>query len=1246
MATSKHQHKNNKQDLPEMAASDKAGSSTSTVTASGSNAALSDNGASTSSLAATTTATPSIAAAANAAATNAAINAPTAEDDENFDFSNLIAANILTEKRKSPFTPASKEETAKVSDKARLMDNGTLMQAGHTVVQGIENRDPSKATFEHSTKVTHKISDAERDVVAQIYALNKKKKDKSAAKAKAKNQPATNITSATVANSSSAAAVSTQSIATTPTVAANQQSIATGHTTIIGAADSSANSSGAVNALNRLRSTLNADQQAYASASQIQQQTLATPVTAETTAPVVATAASTPTAATTPRASRLPSNSSTTGSTLNRAEPSFASPASNTTAPYAQNFSGNEIGSAIDSEVISGAGLGNALDDRSLSRNGLNHGNRAAGTVNTVNAVNAAMSESAATVALAPHAAAAPAPRENRSSSSADFAGYPAMDPNDLPPHARRAARQESRPTVNSFQTFGDDDDDLPAINLNRTSRSLPAAEDMPHYVVGNNRALQDSSSDSPLSMAAHATSASNTAAASATTAANDAANAAATAASAATTASATDAPLYPGVYAAPRNQQGMASPNLVIPPEPSPVIPDATNFDRTAHPEIAQSTMAAAAARAVPNTAPAPTPDQTRMVLRNIPQTASDIDDDDLIYPGVFATKLKRQQKRILQEQEARNSNNTDLAANGTNANYARGIDGGDVELNNNLGMGMGDGLLTQVKISVDEAIDDQGPQYQIGPRKKVLPPSDNDEPVYAIGVNLTNAEVEAKIQAERQWLNEANGIPNTPAAAVNAVNAVNAGEDTGLNEQDLTDNGLNLNEDDFNGSLDPAAAAAANADYAQVYGSYAADINDEQAYNAAVNGNQREALGTRATISNSGNVRNAPLDASAQIPDLGASTDDFSPAPQELFTSSFSGATRDESATPNDGSRGNNKLNTLNRDNANNTGAAANTAYARNGTPNAAVAVQQKERKLNQAKAKAKRQQASEEQAQYNLTDLPAKERVGLGMMLFLYLRQLIASFFSYTTLPSFMPRLAMHLGPSYPSSMAIPFFFVGLLSGLVGYAIKTSLLGLQHAGMIAFMIYTLLIGLPAYRGIYRICTVILRKRHDMILMIASVTIPLMIMAWMFNSILQSASGIQEASLLLGIASMLSAATASTMMWNFPQDPLDSCGRMSNFGLLFVLLLCLLLSFGLLNQIVGISVLGVSFVMRLIFGYSIAKNQGTAQRPYIYALQQITLFAILLDLILLKGQGFPVLNSDNAMMLQNLVEGTITLP
>ena len=271
--------------------------------------------------------------------------------------------------------------------------------------------------------------------------------------------------------------------------------------------------------------------------------------------------------------------------------------------------------------------------------------------------------------------------------------------------------------------------------------------------------------------------------------------------------------------------------------------------------------------------------------------------------------------------------------------------------------------------------------------------------------------------------------------------------------------------------------------------------------------------------------------------------------------------------------------------------------------------------------------------------LDAMPRTEHVKLSMAVFLFLRQLISSFFTHTTLPVVTPHLALRLGPCYPSSMAIPFFVVGLLVGALGGFIK-EYTPLQMAGTTSCLVFVLLTGLSPYRGIYRIFTFITRRRHDAVMMASSVMVSLLVFIGLISTLVHVCSGVGEFTLAFALASMLSAATASTLMWNFPQDPMDSCGTMTNKGLVWVMIMCGVATFGLLHYIVALSILGVGIVMRLIFGYCIAKNQGTAQRPYVSALQLLTLFAILLDLILLKSQNYEFLNLETLTWLEHHAE------
>lgn len=254
--------------------------------------------------------------------------------------------------------------------------------------------------------------------------------------------------------------------------------------------------------------------------------------------------------------------------------------------------------------------------------------------------------------------------------------------------------------------------------------------------------------------------------------------------------------------------------------------------------------------------------------------------------------------------------------------------------------------------------------------------------------------------------------------------------------------------------------------------------------------------------------------------------------------------------------------------------------------------------------------------------------QEPVGFGLMTTLYLRQLVASFFTHTTLPTFFPHAARKLGPCYPSSMAIPFFFVGLIAAMCGRGLA-AVSPLHDGSGLTFLVYLGLTGLAAYRGFYRIGAYFNRHRRDVVLLAASVCVPMACFIWLTSSLFTSTIGIAEPTLAFAFASMLSAASASTLSWNVQQDPIDSCGSMTTKGVLLVIVFCFMAAFGLLHYIVGFSVLGVTFIMRLAFGFVISKNHGTAHRSYINALQLLTFFAILVDLTLLKGQGYDLLST-----------------
>lgn len=1155
---------------------------------------------------------------------------------------------------------ASSSSASSGSGKGSIMDNGTMMAFGHTAIMGMENHDPNKPTFERPPKIVSGVSESDLKLIEQINALNKKQRRKSNGGSTSANTGGETKSTQTQSTTISSTAAPQATVIPEPLERGQNTAVATGSTNIIGAnarlteqlSESSApasktkasaapapaggSHSGARTAFERLRSTLSSDQEAYAS-------------DARAAAAAASAAASSSTKASKAKASL---NKSKNNHPV-RQEPEISHVGGDFKPNYGHKFSGDEFGNALDNEVISGAGFGNAFDDGTLSGIAapiLRHHNTVAPKAAPAD-MNLAAQSQAALRPQSPVAPTSPAdiplPVDTVAGNAVgsgymeppqrltaeDLEGYPAMVPNDLM-EPESAASQPS--PAYTYPQYGDDLSDVPVVDIQDVKRE----DDEPHYVVGSQRKQGEAfyhPQDEYVQAMANARDEAQSAPYDGMDAAGFDSNGGPNVLidpeqnyhapsyiqeqqqrhlNAPTAASNADDDIYPGVYATKLKRQQQLKLQQEQQLQQSPMAPEsAQGYVADELPPMDLSSPNLGGAGAVNAQAQASLGDSAE----SLPH-----DDGEDLYPGVYATKLKRQQQAAAAAAAAEAAK---LAGSGAGvdadavssqplsgdapdgAGAAQGAAGlrnrghGASSLHGEDDIvaeptGMGDGLLTQVDPnSIESNGNDSGPHYVVGPSKKAkmavaAAHSDDNVPMYAVGVSRTNAEVEAKLRAERE-----------------RMQLVQMG-----------------NYDDPRLLADPETRAQAEA--------------EERAYEEALAEAARESMATSASSTGpAGTGRSVAAPATAASADEGLPSEigvaneaqgGALPIEGEISAalggmSADSGASIPQGVAPSARPAAAVRLG----------GGAALGGAAASGYPSAQMGSNGAERPVaadtksarSKSDPRANRMRRDASTGQYNFANMPEKESVGFGLLLFLYLRQFLASFFAYTTLPSIMPHMAMRLGPSYPSSMAIPFFVVGMISGLLGYTINHSLY-MDHAGLIAAVVYTLLLGLPAYRGIYKICTFTARRRHDMILLVASVMLPMLCMMWLFNTILVRSSGVYEATALLAIASMLSAATASTMMWNFPQDPIDSCGMMSLKGLFFVIVLCLVVSFGLLHYIVGLSVLGVSIVMRLIFGYCIARNQGTAQRAYVYALQLLTLLAILLDLILLKSQNYEILS------------------
>ncbi len=251
--------------------------------------------------------------------------------------------------------------------------------------------------------------------------------------------------------------------------------------------------------------------------------------------------------------------------------------------------------------------------------------------------------------------------------------------------------------------------------------------------------------------------------------------------------------------------------------------------------------------------------------------------------------------------------------------------------------------------------------------------------------------------------------------------------------------------------------------------------------------------------------------------------------------------------------------------------------------------------------------------------------KETVPASMTILLYARQLAASFFTHSTLGVIAPRLALRLGPSYPSSTAFSFLVMGLIVGLLG-VLALNIFDVTVAAGIIMIFYVLLCGLTEYRGIGFLAGLFSKRRTDPAIDAASVIFPATIFILVMQVFL-SVSTAPEIILCLAAANMVAGAASSSLYFDLPQDPVDSLGTMSVKGLLYTLLFVCAASLVLLEIQIACSILGIALLLRLLFGQYLINHNQNASRLHASALRHIILQAVMIDFIIL-GKDFNLLN------------------
>lgn len=265
-----------------------------------------------------------------------------------------------------------------------------------------------------------------------------------------------------------------------------------------------------------------------------------------------------------------------------------------------------------------------------------------------------------------------------------------------------------------------------------------------------------------------------------------------------------------------------------------------------------------------------------------------------------------------------------------------------------------------------------------------------------------------------------------------------------------------------------------------------------------------------------------------------------------------------------------------------------------------------------------------------EYNQTMLNNKKiNIRLSFTIGLYFRQLIASFFTHSTLSVIAPKTALQFGPCYPSSMIFPYLLIGIIAATLGSVIKSH----EHStdinlqALLTFIIFTCLTGFRGYRGLCGFFSRIARRRPDGIMYAMSVLIPSYVFITVYTAIIDN-FGTTQSILLFIITSTVSAAIASSIAFDVAQDPVDSIGQMTISGLIFTLVILVLILYLTLDPLIATSIFGIGLLIRLIASLYFAKVHSFASRKNTSALQLLIILVLLICFYILQAY-FEIFNT-----------------
>lgn len=238
------------------------------------------------------------------------------------------------------------------------------------------------------------------------------------------------------------------------------------------------------------------------------------------------------------------------------------------------------------------------------------------------------------------------------------------------------------------------------------------------------------------------------------------------------------------------------------------------------------------------------------------------------------------------------------------------------------------------------------------------------------------------------------------------------------------------------------------------------------------------------------------------------------------------------------------------------------------------------------------------------------------------FVFIRQLAASFFNFTNLGALFPKQSLSiLGPSAPAFMPLPYFVIGFVTCMLAMFMQTVCQSGSFCAAVAALFFFALTGSGAFRGIGHLCTAISLRKIDTY---GKILITLFVISLFARSIQYYTKYMEiDFYFCLGFAVvfMLSSFTATTLNFGSSDDPVSSFGTLGLKGLIADAVICLAITFVVLDWQIALTMLGICLLSRVLIGQFMLVKGIKASTDMVCALQLITAILLMLEIIFTNG-------------------------